>query len=109
MSNDPHWLTDIADSIFGGTVTTMAGAFIGRLMWHAREVKAGKRRFLSIELLWDIPVAVGMALIAEGLASYFDLGRPATTGLVAMAAYLGPRGFEIWVERIIRVRSGSDK
>lgn len=106
MSEDPHWLSEAADAIFGGTVTTLMGAIVGRLMWHAREVKNGKRKFLSVELLWDIPVAIGMALIAEGIASHFGLTQPSTTGLVAMAAYLGPRGMEIWIERIIHFRSG---
>ena len=80
--------------LFGGAVTTLIGAFTGRLMYHSGEVKLGKRRFFGKELLWEIPVAIGMAIIGEGIARYFELGQPVSTGLVAMLAYLGPRGAE---------------
>ena len=51
------------NSLFGGTVTTLIGAFTGRLMYHSGEVKLGRRRFFGKELLWEIPVAIGMAII----------------------------------------------
>jgi len=82
------------NSLFGGTVTTLIGAFTGRLMYHSGEVKLGRRRFFGKELLWEIPVAIGMAIIGEAVASHFDLGQPVRTGLVATLAYLGPRGAE---------------
>ena len=63
-------------------------------MYHSGEVKLGKRRFFGKELLWEIPVAIGIAIIGEAIASHFDLGQPVRTGLVAMLAYLGPRGAE---------------
>ena len=78
--------------LFGGTLTTLLGAFIGRLMFHSGEVKLGKRRFFGKELLWEIPVAIGMAIIGEAAASYLGLAQPVSTGLVATLAYLGPRG-----------------
>ena len=37
---------DMINSVFGGAVTTLIGAFTGRLMWHSGEVKLGNRRFL---------------------------------------------------------------
>ena len=82
------------NSLFGGTVTTLIGAFTGRLMYHSGEVKLGRRRFFGKELLWEIPVAIGMAIIGEAVASYLALGQPVSTGLVATLAYLGPRGAE---------------
>ncbi|BDW86431.1 phage holin family protein [Roseicyclus marinus] len=81
-------------SIFGGAVTTLIGAFTGRLMYHSGEVKLGRRRFFGKELLWEIPVAVGMALIGDAAASYMGLTQPVSTGFVATLAYLGPRGAE---------------
>ncbi len=85
---------EMINSVFGGAVTTLIGAFTGRLMWHSGEVKLGNRRFFGKELLWEIPVAIGMAIIGEAIASHFDLGQPVRTGLVATLAYLGPRGAE---------------
>ena len=85
---------DMIHSVFGGAVTTLIGALTGRLMWHSSEVKLGRRRFFGKELLWEIPVAVGMALIGEAAANYIGLAQPVSTGFVATLAYLGPRGAE---------------
>jgi hypothetical protein len=90
----PHGLIDAIDQVMGGALTSLAGALAGRFMWHSGEVKLGKRNFFGKELLWEIPVAVGMALIGEALASYLELQQPVSTGLVAALAYLGPRGAE---------------
>ena len=85
---------EMINNLFGGAVTTLIGAFTGRLMYHSGEVKLGRRRFFGKELLWEIPVAVGMALIGDAAASYMGLTQPVSTGFVATMAYLGPRGAE---------------
>jgi hypothetical protein len=85
---------EMINSVFGGAIATLIGAFTGRLMWHSGEVKLGNRRFFGKELLWEIPVAVGMALIGEAAATYIGLTQPVSTGFVATLAYLGPRGAE---------------
>lgn len=82
------------NGLFGGTVTTLIGALTGRLMYHSGQVKLGRRKFFGKELLWEIPIAIGMAIIGEAVASYLALGQPMSTGLVATLAYLGPRGTE---------------
>lgn len=87
-------LIEMLNSLFGGAATTLVGAFTGRLMYHSTEVKSGRRRFFGKEILWEIPIAIGMALIGEAAASYLGLTQPASTGLVATLAYLGPRGAE---------------
>ncbi|EDM72246.1 hypothetical protein RAZWK3B_08351 [Roseobacter sp. AzwK-3b] len=87
-------LLEMLNSVFGGALTTLIGAFTGRLMYHSGEVKLGRRRFFGKELLWEIPVAVGMALIGEAAASYMGLTQPVSTGFIATLAYLGPRGAE---------------
>lgn len=95
--SEPGFLETL-NSLFGGTLTTLIGAFTGRLMYHSGEVKLGKRRFFGKELLWEIPVAIGMAIIGEAIASYLGLTQPVSTGLVATLAYLGPRGAETLLE-----------
>ena len=82
------------NALFGGAVTTLIGAFTGRLMWHSSEVKLGRRRFFGKELLWEVPIAIGMALIGDAAARYIGLTQPVSTGFVATLAYLGPRGAE---------------
>ncbi|MGO4917544.1 phage holin family protein [Pseudogemmobacter sp. W21_MBD1_M6] len=93
MGGDNSFIETI-NALFGGAVTTLIGAFTGRLMYHSGEVKLGRRRFFGKELLWEIPVAIGMAIIGEAAANYLGLGQPVSTGLVATLAYLGPRGAE---------------
>jgi len=44
---------EMINNLFGGAVTTLIGAFTGRLMYHSGEVKLGKRRFFGKELLWE--------------------------------------------------------
>jgi hypothetical protein len=41
--NDDGFI-DMINSVFGGAITTLIGAFTGRLMWHSGEVKLGNRR-----------------------------------------------------------------
>jgi hypothetical protein len=90
------------EALLGGTATTLIGAFMGRLMYHVGEVKRQKRRFFGREILWEAPIAVGMAIIGEGVASYLGMAQPVSTAVIAMLAYLGPRGAEVMLERLIR-------
>ncbi|WP_190238226.1 hypothetical protein [Cereibacter johrii] len=46
-----------------------------------------------------------MAFIGEALSSYLALDDRAAMGLVAMLAYLGPRGTTAMLERLWRGRS----
>lgn len=78
-----------------GIGSTIAGALAGRIMWHTQEARKNRRKFFGKELLWEMPIAVGMAFIGEGLASWLGLGQPMSTGLIAALAYLGPRGSEV--------------
>ncbi len=88
-------LTEMLNAWGGGAFTTLFGAIMGRAMWHTSEARKGKRRFFGPELLWELPIAIGMALIGEGAASWLNISQPASTGLIAALAYLGPRGAEV--------------
>lgn len=103
MNEGINSLVALLDSWFGGAATTVIGAVMGRLMWHASETKKGKRRFFGRELVWEIPIAFGMAIIGDSIAVYFDLSRTVSVGLIAALAYLGPRGAEValinWLSR----------
>lgn len=94
----PEWI-----KVLGGLGSVFATSAIGRLMWHARLVQKGERAFLSIDLLWELPTAIGMAVIGKGLADWLDLNEWQTLGLVATLSYLGPRGLDsalaVWLTR----------
>ncbi|TAN76889.1 MAG: hypothetical protein EPN20_01945 [Magnetospirillum sp.] len=73
-------------------------AFIGRLLYVLNLVRVGKRKhFVSIQTVWELGVAIGMGVVAGGLAEYIGLiGLPAA-GFVAAASYLGPHIIEIFL------------
>jgi hypothetical protein len=93
--NEKTTLIDLLNQIFGGAGTTMIGAIAGRLMWHTNEARKLRRRFFGPELLWEMPIAVGMAIIGEAAAAWLGFDQPVRTGVVAALAYLGPRGAEV--------------
>lgn len=95
MSEKYQSFTELLNAWIGGAGTTLLGAAIGRAMFHVSEASKAKRRFFGIELAWELPIALGMALIGEGLAAWLTLSQPTTTGLIAALAYLGPRGAEV--------------
>lgn len=94
---------ELMNAWVGGAFTTIIASLLGRFMWHGNEARKGRRKFFGIELFWELPVALGMAVIGESAAAYADLGQPASTGLIALLAYLGPRGVEAlfhkWFDR----------
>jgi len=82
------------DALLGGAVTTLVAGMSGRIMYHTLEVKKKSRKFFGTELLWEIPTAVGMAMIAESLLIYLNVGESVRTGAIAAIAFLGPRVIE---------------
>ncbi|WP_051045279.1 phage holin family protein [Tistrella mobilis] len=81
-------------------------AYVGRLLWHVGEVQRGRRRFFSTHLLWELLAAIGIGLVADGMATHLGLvGAPRTAAIVAIA-YLGPRGLEDLVGRLLAARKG---
>lgn len=92
-------LYDALHNLIGGAATTVIAALAGRMMYHTSEVKKSKRKFFGKELLWELPVAFGMGLIGDGVASYFELTESTTMGLIVVLGYLGPRGIEMVFEK----------
>lgn len=95
MTDKQQTVVDLLQAWFGGAGTTLIGAALGRFMLHVSEARKAKRKFFGPELVWELPIAIGMAIIGEGMAAYLSLGHPTSTGLVAALAYLGPRGAEV--------------
>lgn len=95
MSDKYTSFTELLNTWGGGAGTTLFGAVIGRVMWYANEARKSNRQFFSPDLFWELPIAIGMAMIGEGLAAWLGLSQPTTTGMIAALAYLGPRGAEV--------------
>jgi len=99
MDTPPDGLIQALHQAVGGAATALIAALAGRAMHHANEVRARRRPVLSADLLWEVPLAVGMALIGDGVGSYLHLSRDVTVGLIAVLSYLGPRGAGALLER----------
>lgn len=87
------WISDATGATKGFLITIFA-SFVGRMMHHARQVQRQQRRFWSAHLLWEIPVAIGMGLIADSLATWLGVAETARIGFVAAVAYLGPHAID---------------
>ncbi|MEN2980850.1 phage holin family protein [Tistrella bauzanensis] len=96
------WLRQVMD-LLG---VTMVLAYLGRLAWHADQVQRGRRRFFSKHLWWELVAAVAIGIVADGAVAYAGLtGAPRTAAIVTIA-YLGPRGLEHLMGRLIDARRG---
>ncbi len=93
LRNLQNWL----DSLAGLAVA----ACLGRLMWVAERASRSHRPIWTWSLFYELPIAFGMAFIAEGIADYLDLRRVTALGLVSVFSYLGPRGVTKLIERVI--------
>lgn len=103
MTDPDPGLIEAMNKLFGGAATTLIAALAGRLMYHAGEVRAKRRPIWSRDLIWELPIAVGMALIGDGVGEYLDVSNTQQVAIVAVLSYLGPRGagalLEKWVDR----------
>lgn len=87
-------------------IYTGGAGLLGRLVFHAKLVQAGRRKAFTWALMWDVPIALGMGWGALGLASWLKLPWETTISLSLVVAYLGPYGidklFLVWAESKIR-------
>lgn len=79
-------------------------AFLGRMAWHLEQVRQNRRRFFSMYLLWEVCMALCVAFVVDGIATYFGFtGKPAMAVMVILS-YLGPRGIEAILRQIARIK-----
>lgn len=98
-------LIEALNNAIGGAATAFVAAVAGRLMWLAGEVRAKRRPLLSLTLIWELPMAFGMALIGDGLSDYLALSDTTSIAVISAVSYLGPRGAGAIIERWIDKRS----
>lgn len=104
MSDKYQTFTEMLNAWWGGGITTFVAAFFGRLMFHSTETRSGRREFLGPELIWEFPLAVGMALIGEGVCFYLEAGPMLRPAIVGGMAYIGPRGAEAMFMRWVATK-----
>lgn len=80
---------------------TGGAAIMGRLMFHARQVQRGKRKAMSWELMFDVPVALAMGWMIYGLCIWFGVGPQATVSAAIAAGYLGPYSVDRVFDRVL--------
>ena len=74
---------------FLGTIIT---AGVGLMAKVADEVKTGDRRKFFSKALWlELPVLLMMAIVAIGVAAYYDLPGPVAGGISTVFGYAGPK------------------
>lgn len=67
-------------------------------MYHANEVRQGRRKFWSPALPVDLLIAVGMGVIGHALCVWLGVSGAVESGVVAVAGYLGPHGIDALFE-----------
>lgn len=96
----PHLPPELLQAAWSFVVTWLL-AGLGRLVWHVNEVSRGKRRFFSLWLVWETLTALAIGFVAEGIADYMGLaGKPAIAAIIVVS-YLGPRGVEALIVRVL--------
>ena len=89
-----------------GAVGLLPTALLARFLWHHRLVRRGQRRFWSRDLLWEVPTAGLCAIVGGGIASSFGLDPMASHAVVGVVGWLGPRGIEALLARLVTRYSG---
>ena len=74
------------DAMFGGAATTIVAAVAARIVYHGQEVRSRNRRLFGEELIFEPPIAVGMALVGDALAGYMAWSHDVSVGVVAVLA-----------------------
>lgn len=99
---DDHGATSSAWEALKPYLPPLLAALLGRLIYHAREVQAQRRKPFSAELLWELPIALGMGFVVfgtlRGVSQWWPEWAIPLEGMLAVSivlSYLGPRIFDI--------------
>lgn len=105
MSDGNQTIADLLNAYVGGAFTTVIAATMGRIMFHAQEVRRAKRKPFGKELFWELPAALGIGMLADGVSGYLGVSGSTATAIAVGLGYLGPRGiealFQKWFEKKI--------
>lgn len=99
---------DLQQATMGG-IATFFLAFLGRLAYHVQEVGLKRRKFWSPHLFWEVFTALAIGFVADGLAAYLGLTGKPVTAVIIVVAYLGPRGLESILIRLLEAYAQQHK
>jgi hypothetical protein len=71
----------------GVSIWAAIGGLIGRLLFFARS----DRRRWSWGLIWELPIAIGMACIGLAITEHLNLTGNVGFGVIIGVSYVGPR------------------
>lgn len=94
----PEWLRATGAALAMIATSVLAG----RLAWHADQVRRGRRRLWSRELLLEGPAVAALALLTWAATDYLALSPGQTSGVGVILGWLGPRGIEALAIRLWR-------
>lgn len=96
-------LSDEARQTILGAAWAILWASVGRMLLHVNLVRMGKRkRFFSVQIVFELGVAIGMGIVAGGMADWLGLKGMTQAGFIAAASYLGPHTIEVaqaWLQK----------
>lgn len=92
MASDGH-----GDDFWKGLAHASLMGALGRMVYYALGGKAPSRAVLW---LWEIPAAVGLGVMAKGLAVYLGLDPWPEAALIAFVAASGVKALDSAIERI---------
>ena len=96
----PEWLRATGAAL----ALILASVLAGRLAWHADQVRRGRRRLWSRELLLEGPTVAALALLTWAATDYLALTPGQASGIGVILGWLGPRGLEVLIIRFWRPR-----
>ena len=98
LSIFPEWLRATGAAL----ALIMASVLAGRLAWHTDQVRRGRRRLWSRDLLLEGPTVAALALLTWAATDYLALSPGQASGLGVILGWLGPRGLEVLIIRFWR-------
>ncbi|WP_334130153.1 phage holin family protein [Sneathiella sp.] len=90
---DKYIPPELVQSILSA-LSTISAALIGRLVWHTQQAQRDRRKFFSLHLIFELPIALGIAFFADGVAAHFELSGKVAFATIVAISYMGPRGIE---------------
>lgn len=100
--------SSLTSHLDGWATSAWLAAVAGRMAWHTRLVQKGERRFISKELLFEIPIVFFTYLIGTGIVAYFGWHGATAGACVSVVSYLGPGGLQVMAQRYVAMKTGAN-
>jgi len=71
-------------------------------LWGRAMAIAVQRPVVGIQLLWEIPIVVGMGTIGAGCADWLEWHGAKAGALIAVLGYLGPSSLMLLIRLALR-------